>query len=129
MRLVCRRCGRVHDAGACPGRRGAALAARRDPEGARAFRSSARWQRCAAEARRLDGGTCVTCMELRAAVTTDGLEGHHVVPLSECLGTPLEDDPANVATLCRTCHAEAECGGIGRAELLDLVARHRVRFE
>ncbi len=125
MRVVCRRCGRVHDAGAC-------LVGRARPGGpteAQAFRGSAEWQRCRAEARRLDGGTCVMCMELDGLVTAEGLEGHHVVPLGEGgLASETKSDPDWVATLCAACHRRAERGDVSRAELLELIGRHRARF-
>lgn len=115
----------MHEAGACalPRPRPA------EPTGAQMFRGSAEWQRCRAEARRLDGGTCVMCMELAGLVTTEGLEGHHLVPLGEGgLGSGTESDPDWVATLCAACHRRAERGDVGRAELLELVGRHRARF-
>lgn len=125
MRVVCRRCGRVHEAGACAAPRPGP----REPSEARAFRGSAEWQRCRAEARRLDGGTCVMCMELDGLMTTDGLEGHHVVPLGEGgLGSGTESDPDWVATLCPACHRRAERGDVSRSELLELMGRHRGRF-
>ncbi len=68
------------------------------------------------------------CMELDGLVETAALEGHHVVPLSECAGTGAAADPENVATLCPACHRRAEAGAVGRSELLELTRRHRARF-
>lgn len=68
------------------------------------------------------------CMELRGLVETRGLEGHHILPLSECVGTGAEDDPENVATLCPGCHRAAERGDVSRPALLELTRRHRARF-
>lgn len=44
-----------------------------------------------------DGGRCVQCG------AADRLEAHHIVPLA----AGGANEPANLVTLCRTCHAEA----------------------
>ncbi|WP_282209433.1 HNH endonuclease [Parvibacter caecicola] len=126
MLITCRRCGRVHALGSCAVPEKPRRYARSE---ARAFRSSALWQRTAEEVRALDGNTCVVCMERDGSVNNRRLQVHHLDPLSET-GTscPSATDAARLATLCERCHEQAGRGDFSKEQLLEWMAAHRARF-
>ena len=106
----------MHEPGACRARRPAAKRTREQR-----FRSTARWQRCAALVRSRDRGLCLACAHADPArLTTSRLSAHHIVPLRE--DWSLRDDPGNVALLCPGCHELAERGEIPREDLRGWVA-------
>jgi 5-methylcytosine-specific restriction protein A len=78
----------------------------------RRARSSARWQRARAEARKRDGERCQRCG------SSERLQVHHIVPLAKG-----GDRYAllNLVTLCQPCHAEV---GRGREDIVTRDSSH-----
>lgn len=117
MLVSCKWCGGVHQRGqTCPQR--PARAPRADA--AARIRNTARWQRTRAEVRRRDGGLCRWCLA-HGRITTDAVQVHHIVPLIEPDGQRYAYNMAWLVCLCSrgadSCHAKAERGEIGRADL------------
>lgn len=57
-----------------------------------------RWRQIREQVLRRDGGRCRLCE------THFGLHVHHVIPWADCR----DDSPANLVTLCASCHTRAE---------------------
>jgi len=108
MLKSCPRCGRVHDT------RYPCSAARKpwkhDTEESR-LRNAAAWRKASKAARERDGGLCQMCLA-EHTLTYDGLEVHHIQPLSE--RPDLAYDIDNLVTLCRRHHEIAEREGYPR---------------
>ena len=116
MRLrSCAYCGRVHPAGFDCGER-----PKRNRKGTaeQHFRSSARWTETSIRIRERDQFLCVYCLRYDKRITTELLEVHHIVPITDDYDSRL--DGCNLITLCREHHEQAEAGAISRSELLKL---------
>jgi 5-methylcytosine-specific restriction endonuclease McrA len=97
----------------------------------RRARNSAKWQQARAAARRRDGERCRQCG------STDKLEVHHIVPLSE---GGERYALSNLTTLCHDCHVEVGRGqgrrdrrtvehpGLARGETHTRRAKHKRDF-
>jgi 5-methylcytosine-specific restriction endonuclease McrA len=94
----CSHCNTFHE-DACPNAERRRYASSRQ----RQIRSTARWQRARADARRRDGNRC------RGCGSTQGLAVHHVHTLEDH-GDPFALN--NLVTLCGSCHARKH-GGMG----------------
>jgi 5-methylcytosine-specific restriction endonuclease McrA len=79
------------------------------------------WRRAKERALERDGRECVLC-----GTTAEELgrnpDVHHIVPVRAFLETPVTTErdahyPANLASLCPSCHRRAEFGGVGAARL------------
>ena len=107
MKKSCKHCGRVHaSAFICPERPPPKPRKGRGGREAK-FRSTAAWQRKRAEVQERDRYLCKACAS-RGDLVWEGLEVHHIEPLSERYELRL--DGANLVTLCAACHAKAEAG-------------------
>lgn len=126
-KTLCKRCGKIHELGKCQSKPKPRDGHKPD---VRKFRSSTLWRYLANRIRELDGNTCVVCMERDGAITIAGLSVHHIVPLVKS-GTQsvTATDERLLATLCPKCHRQADLGEITAEELIEMVRRHRMRFE
>ena len=130
MLKACVYCGRIHDKKfICPQKKEALKKRQvKKKQGASDFfHSSAKWTRKSKAIRERDHHLCQACLRgldgTRIRYTRDGLEVHHIVPISEDYDLRLDDD--NLITLCRECHEKAESGSITRAALRAAVEARR----
>ena len=130
MLKSCTYCGRIHDKKyICPQKKEALKKRQvKKKQGVSDFfHSSAKWTRKSKAIRERDHHLCQSCLHgLDGAgirYTHDGLEVHHIVPISEDYDLRLDDD--NLITLCRECHEKAESGSITRAALQAVVEAGR----
>ena len=63
---------------------------------------------------------CLVCKE-QGIYQTEGLEVHHIVPMSENFALRLKDD--NLISLCSSCHKKAEDGEITREHCHELIKK------
>ncbi len=119
MRLIsCARCGRIHEWGKCPVKKEAKHYNSENRTEARKFRSTAQWQRKAAEIRRRDAGLCKLCL-YEGRINNRRLSVHHITPISENADLKLDND--NLITLCNEHHELVE-GNNDYTELLHRLA-------
>ena len=111
IKHFCTVCGTVH-AGHCK----PACHGERDSE-ADKFRNTQVWKRTAKLILERDLHCCRVCL-MNGILTNRGLSVHHIVPLAEDLELRLDD--ANLITLCRRHHEQAERGIISRKQLREL---------
>lgn len=114
----CPYCGRIHargfDCGKIP-KYGA-----QKGTGEQRFRHSTAWTRASIRIRERDHYLCVYCMQHDKRITTEDIEVHHIVPISEDYNRRLDDD--NLISLCREHHEQAEASVIKR-DVLQAMAR------
>ena len=107
MLVSCSRCGKIHERGKCPLKRETKTKRTRE----RAFRSTKSWTATSKRIRQRDLYLCAACLHKDPPrYTTQGLQVHHIAPLSQAWGKRL--DPSNLITLCPVCHELAESGAI-----------------
>ena len=119
MLKACKYCGKIHeskfDCGKKPKKR------KRGSESDK-FHSSNRWTETARAIKERDHYLCQACLHnldgTGVRCTTDALEVHHIVPVSE--DWDLRFDWSNHITLCRCHHELAESGALGRCALQKL---------
>ena len=117
MKRSCQYCGRVHQDGfTCPMK----PKKKRSTEEESRFRSTSAWTKKSIEIKKRDLSLCRICLDA-GVICWEGLEVHHIIPLSEDMGRSLDD--RNLITLCRGHHEEAEAGKIDRFYLFSLAER------
>ena len=121
MRKSCQYCGRSHDVGYACARRPAAKRHAKEPTRVVKFRRSYTWAKKSAEIQARDSHLCKLCAS-EGRLTYEGIEVHHIEPLSERFDLRLED--GNLVSLCGKCHEKAERGIAPRALLKRLAAKN-----
>ncbi len=115
MHLIsCARCGKVHEWGKCTIKQEAKRYTIKNRTDEQKFRSTARWQRKAAEIRSRDAELCKLCL-YEGRITSRRLSVHHITPIKEDPERKLDDD--NLITLCEEHHEEVE----GKPEYVSLL--------
>lgn len=84
------------------------------------------WRQAKQRALERDAHKCVLCGTTAAELGRNP-DVHHIVPVRAFLETPVTTErdahyPANLASLCPSCHREAEFGGVPRAEVRAAIA-------
>lgn len=122
MLVMCGRCGKVHEKGACSIKR----KAKTERTEERRFRSTQAWTDMSRLVRSRDRYLCARCASSSPPrYVTSRLSVHHIVPVAS--GWSLRLDPSNLITLCPACHELAEAGEIPASELEELARKANER--
>ena len=108
MLKSCKYCGKIHDSKHDCGKK---PQKKKRCTKQNTFRNTNGWKRKAKEIKERDSYLCVICI-MRGAITTTGLEVHHIEPLEENYDMRLDND--NLITVCRYHHEQCESGMIAR---------------
>lgn len=115
---ACAYCGRIH-AGACSQKQ----ARIKEATELTKLRTCRRWDQVRQGVYCRDHNLCRACWE-SGRLTVDGLEAHHIIPLSE--RPDLAYDPDNIITLCTRHHKAADRGEIDRRTLHRLASEAEI---
>lgn len=113
MKKSCQYCGKIHDMSFLCQKKKRKFKSTEESH----FRSSSKWTKKSLEIKERDLFLCRICLE-KGIAKWDGLEVHHIVPISENFDLRLEDQ--NLITLCQKHHKEAERSEISRTRLMEL---------
>lgn len=120
MKISCPYCGRMHDRGfMCPKK--PARKSRYDREANRVHHSN-RWTKLSLRIRERDKFLCVYCLRHDKRINTAGIEVHHITPIEQ--DNDKAYDSANLISLCREHHEQAEKGLIDKC-VLEALARQQ----
>ncbi len=114
MLRSCHWCGRIHDTSIVCSKR---PAPKKESTEHTKLRTCRRWDKARKDANARDKYVCRVCAQ-NGHLTVDGLETHHIVPLSEDPSRAYDLD--NLITLCVRHHKAADVGKIDRSMLVGM---------
>lgn len=128
MLKSCRYCGRIHDSKYDCGKKPIYRKHGSKPD---QYHSSYQWTMLSKRIKQRDHYLCQACLHgldgEGIRYTTDNLEVHHIIPISE--EWELRRDHDNLITLCRMHHEMAEAGHLPRSKLQEIVIERNRRRE
>lgn len=124
MMKSCKYCGRIHDSKYDCGQKPKRIGYKKGTDTDK-FHSTNRWTELSKKIRRRDNYLCQACLNnldgQGSRITIQDISVHHIIPVGEAW--ELRYDRANLISLCREHHEQAEAGTLSRAKLTTIAIK------